>query len=59
MKISQTEFNRIANAIGFAITRTYFSIKGVEPTAAFVTLMGRKMIIDYLDSIGIEEIEEE
>lgn len=57
MKISYTEFERIANAIAFAITRIYHSTTGKEPTAAFVTLMAREMVVDYLDSLGIDEVE--
>lgn len=58
MKISQEEFGRIFNAIGFTITRIYYTITGKEPTAAFVTTMTRRMIVDYLDEIGIDEVED-
>lgn len=57
MKISYAEFERIANAIAFTITRIYYSTTEKEPTAAFVTLMARKMVVDYLDDLGIDEVE--
>lgn len=58
MTISQEEFGRIFNAIAFAITRVYYTTTKREPTAAFVTIMTRRMIVDYLDEIGIEEVED-
>lgn len=58
MKISQEEFGRIFHAIAFAITRIYYTTTEKEPSAAFVTTMTRRMIVDYLDEIGIEEVEE-
>jgi hypothetical protein len=58
MTISQEEFGRIFNAIAFTITRIYYTTTGKEPTAAFVTTMTRRMIVDYLDEIGIDEVED-
>ena len=56
--ISWEEFERISNAIAFTITRIYYTTTGKEPTVAFVSTMTRQMIVDYLDEIGIEEVEE-
>ena len=58
MKISQEEFGRIFNAIGFTITRLYYTTTEKEPSAAFVTTMTRRMVVDYLDDIGVEEVED-
>lgn len=58
-KISASEFNRLLDGIARAVTVVSYSFTQVEPSAEWVTEVTRKIGIDYLDELGIDEVEEE
>ena len=58
-KISASEFNRLLNGIARAVTVVSYSFTQVEPPAEWVTEVTRKISIDYLDELGINEVEDE
>lgn len=58
-KISASEFNRLLDGIARAVTVVSYSFTQVEPSAEWVTEVTRKIGVDYLDELGIDEVEEE
>ena len=59
MKISNAEFTRLMDGIACAVTRVTYAYTQEEPSVDYVELVTRKIAVDYLDSIGIDEVEEE
>ena len=57
-KISASEFNRLLNGIARAVTVMSYSFTKVEPSAEWVTEVTRKIGVDYLDELGIDEVED-
>jgi hypothetical protein len=58
-KISASEFNRLLDGIARAVTVVSYSFTQVEPSAEWVTEVTRKIGVDYLNELGIDEVEEE
>lgn len=58
-KISTSEFNRLLDGIARAVTVVSYSFTQVEPSAEWVTEVTRKIGVDYLDELGINEVEDE
>ena len=58
-KISASEFNRLLDGIARAVTVVSYSFTQTEPSAEWVTEVTRKIGVDYLDELGIDEVEDE
>jgi hypothetical protein len=58
-KISASEFNRLLDGIARAVTVVSYSFTKVEPSAEWVMEVTRKIGVDYLDELGIDEVEYE
>ena len=58
-KISASEFNRLLDGIARAVTVVSYSFTKVEPSAEWVTEVTRKIGVDYLNELGIDEVEDE
>ena len=58
-KISASEFNRLRDGIARDVTVVSYSFTQVEPSAEWVTEVTRKIGVDYLDELGIDEVEDE
>lgn len=57
--ISATEFTRLLDGIACAVTAVTYAYTEVEPTVEYVEAVTRKIALDYLDELGIEEVEDE
>lgn len=57
MTISTTEFTRLMDGIAAAVVRVTYACTNEEPSVPYVEAVTRQITIDYLDSIGIYEVE--
>lgn len=57
--ISAAEFTRLMDGIACAVTRVTYAYTNEEPSVDYVEAVTRKIAIEYLDSIGIDEVENE
>lgn len=58
MKISSAEFNRIMDAIAFALANS-FTTFNVEITGEQLEMVTRKVGLDYMEWAGINDVEDE
>ena len=58
-KISASEFNRLLDGIARAVTVVSYSFTKVEPSVKWVEEVTRKIGVDYLNELGIDEVEDE
>ena len=57
--ISSVEFYRLMDGIARAVTAMSYSYTNVEPAVEWVEAITRKITLDYLDELGITEVEDE
>jgi len=57
--ISAAEFTRLMDGIARAVTAVTYAYTGEEPAVKYVEAVTRKIALDYLDELGIEEVENE
>ena len=58
MKISQEEFGRLMDGIAYAVTTLTFAMTDEQPSVEYVELATRKIACDYLDLLGVDEVDE-
>lgn len=58
-KISTSEFNRLMDGIACAVTIVSYSFTQVEPAVEWVEEVTRTIAVDYLDKLGIDEVEDD
>ena len=57
--ISSVEFYRLMDGIARAVIALSYSYTGVEPAVEWVEATTRKITLDYLDELGITEVDDE
>jgi len=57
--ISAVEFNRVMDGIARAVIALSYAYTGVEPAVKWVEAVTRKIGMDYMDELGITEVEDE
>lgn len=58
MKISAEEFNRLITGIARTVVILTHAFTHEEPSTDYVQEITRKLTCDYLDELGIAEVEE-
>ena len=56
---SASEFNRLMDGIARAVTIMSYSFTQVEPAVEWVEEVTRTITVDYLDELGIDEVEDD